>query len=239
MRLALNLSLCMGLLLTGCITEQSGLPLPQANYPEAARANAMLAAEYARQGKNDLALDKIQRALEQDSSSQSAHAVAALVYARRGDDDLARRHFKRAIALDRKDSVTINNYGLFLCEKGEAKEAEELLLEAANDRNYGDAARAWTDAGICAKRAGNATKSEQYFRQALQINSDEPEALVQLAGLAAEQSDWLRVRAFLQRRERVAAPTAESLKLAIQSERELGNPDAAERYRQQLRRMFP
>ena len=66
MRLALLL--CMGLLLTSCITEQSGLPLPQANYPEAARANAMLAAEYARQGKNDLALDKIQRALEQDSS---------------------------------------------------------------------------------------------------------------------------------------------------------------------------
>ena len=229
----------IALLLSACVTENSGVPVPEANYAEAAKANATLAVEYARQGQNDLALEKIQRALEQDSNCQPAHATAALIYARRGDAGAATRHFKKALSLDSRDASTRNNYGLFLCEQAKFADAEELLLEAARDRSYSGNAKAWADAGICARRAGDAVKAESYFRQALQISQDEPEALLQLASLAAEEKDWLRVRAFLQRRERVARQTASSLQLAIESERELGDPDAAERYRQQLRRQFP
>lgn len=227
--------------LAACVSEETrtGLGTPAPNLDEAAKANTSLAIEYAMQGKNDLALEKISRALEQNSDYQPAQAAAALIHARRGDNEEATRYFKRALSLNPSDVSTRNNYGVFLCDQGKTESAMELLTAAAGDRNYEGAAKAWTDAGICLRRTGDFNASADYFRRALELEPEQPEALLQMAAVSAQGKDWLRVRAFLQRRERVAKPNAECLKLAIQSERELGDAAAAETYRQKLLRNFP
>ncbi len=231
------------LLLSACVSEETrtGLAISRTepDLLEAAKANTSLAMEYAVQGKSDLALEKITRALAQNDDYQPAQAAAALIHARRGDDAEAVAHFRRAISLNPADISTRNNYGVYLCDQGKSEQALELLISAASDHNYTSAAKAWTDAGICARRTGDLPNAIEHFRRALQIEPDQPEALLQMAAISAQNKDWLRVRAFLQRRERVAKPNAECLKLAIESERELGDADAAEAYRQKLRRNFP
>lgn len=223
---------------SGCVTETVGGERPKANLAEAARANAQLGTEYARKGQFDLALEKLRRSIDQDGDYAPSHATIAFLYARRGEDAKAESHYRRAISLDPKDAGTRNNFAVFQCSLGRVKEAEALFLEAARDRSYSTPEAAWTNAGVCLKRT-NVVRAQSYFLEALKINPDFPDALMEMATLAAQGGDFLRVRAFLQRRDRVAAPTAQSLGLAANAERQLGDRAAAERYERQLRHDFP
>lgn len=227
------------LLLAACVTEY-----PQGEKPSkpdlsaAARANTQLGIEYARQGNFDLAMEKLQRALEQDPGHAPAHGAVALLLARRGEDARADQHYRRALSLDPIEPFTRNNYAVFRCGRGEVREGEELLVETARDRRYSSPEVAWTNAGICVRRS-NPAKAEEYFREALKANGNHAAALYELATIAAEKQDWLRVRAFLQRYERVAPASAQSLLLALQAERALGDAEAAARYQRRLRDQFP
>jgi len=226
-------------LLAGCVTEYPEGDKPtQPNLREAARTNTQLGTEYARQGNFDLALEKLKRAVEQDSGYAPAQGALALVYARRGEDAKAESHFRRALALDSGDSFARNNFAVFLCGRGKVREGEELLLETARDRSYTSSDAAWTNAGVCVRRSDPA-KAEQYFREALNANPNYAPALLEMADLAAQNRDWLRVRAFLQRRDRLAPATAQSLLLGLKAERALGDVEAAATLQRRLRSEFP
>ncbi|TAJ53525.1 MAG: type IV pilus biogenesis/stability protein PilW [Nevskiaceae bacterium] len=234
----LGVVLLLGLL-SACVTEYGAGEKPiEPNFREAARANTQLGIEYARKGQFDLAIDKLKRALEQDSGYAPTHGALALLYAKRGEDVLAEQHYRRALSLDPKDPFARNNFAVFQCERGKVREGEHLLLETANDRGHGSPEAAWTNAGVCVRRSDPA-KAERYFREALNVNPNYPDALMEMAGLAAQNHDWLRVRAFLQRRDRVAPATAQSLLLALQAERALGDRVTATNLEQRLRNEFP
>lgn len=226
------------LLLSACITSTSGSN-SETNLEEAARTNTSLAVEYARNGNYDLALEKARRALTQNDRYAPAHSTIALIYTQRGDDVEAIKHYRRAISLDSSDLFTRNNFAIFECERGRTDEALELFESVARNKNYNAPDQALINAGVCANRVNRSDKAEAYFREALQVRPENPEALLQLAQLAAKKLDWLKVRAFIQRRDRVAKPTAESLRLAIRAERALGDTAAAERLNQQFQREFP
>lgn len=227
------------LLLSACVTEYpKGEKPTEPNLREAARANTQLGIEYARQGNFDLALEKLRRALQQDAGYAPAHGAIALLYARRGEDDQAESHYRRSLSLDSKDPSTRNNFAVFQCGRGKVREGEELLVETARDPRYRAPEGAWTNAGICVRRTDPA-RAERYFREALAVNPDFPDALLELAALAAQGKDWLKVRAFLQRRDRIAPATAQSLLLALQAERGLGDHRAAAELERRLRSEFP
>ena len=230
-------SLLLPLLLAACVT--TGGEGNETNLDEAARTNTSLAMEYARKGNYDLAMEKAKRALSQNDRYAPAHSTLALLYSQRGDDAEAIKHYRRAISLDSSDLFTRNNYAIFECERGRTKEALELFESVARDKSYNAPDAALINAGVCANRANMVDRAEQYFRQALEFNSANAEALLQLASLASKKEDWLKVRAFIQRRDRVAKPSAESLRLAIKAERNLGDQDAVNKLTQQMQREFP
>ena len=230
------LSVLLPLLLAGCVTSTTGSQNSEKNLDEAARTNTTLAVEYARKGNYDMAMEKAKRALSQDDSYAPAHSTIALIYAQRGDDVEAAKHYRRAISLDSRDLFTRNNYAIFECERGRTDEGLALFESVARDKSYNAPDAALINAGVCANRANRTDKAENYFREALQLKPENPEALMQLAALAAKRQDWLRVRAFIQRRDRAVKPNEQSLTLAIQAEQALGDTAAAERLRQQLQR---
>lgn len=229
--------LLSALLLSGCVT--TGDQGSERNVEEAAKTNTSLAVEYARKGNYAMALEKAQRALTQNDSYAPAHSTIALIYAQRGDDAEAAKHYRRAISLDSKDLFTRNNFAIFECERGRTDEALELFESVARNKSYNAPDAALINAGVCANRANRPDKAEAYFREALQLRAENPEALMQLAVLAANAQDWLKVRAFIQRHDRVVKPSAESLRLAMRAERGLGNEAAADHLGQQLQREFP
>lgn len=236
MKLSIVLLLSLGL--AACVTEgpQNGV---ETNLAESARTNTSLAIEYARNGNFELAMEKARRALSQNESYAPAHSAIAVLYAQRGEEAEAIKHYRRAISLDSRDLFTRNNFAIFECERGRTDAALELFESVARNKDYNARDGALINAGVCANRAGRTDKAEAYFREALDIKPEHPDALLQLATLSAKKQDWLRVRAFIQRRDRSSQATAESLKLAIRAEQALGDSAAAERLRLQLQRDFP
>lgn len=223
-----------------CVTETTGGPKPaEPNLVEAARTNTSLAVEYARSGNYDLALEKARRALSQDDGYAPAHSAMAMIQAQRGDEAEAVKHFRRAMSLDPRDPYVRNNFAIFECERGRADEALGWFETVAKDRNYNAPDGALVNAGVCALRVGRMDQAENYFRRALEARPDNSEALLQLASIAAKKEEWLKVRAFVQRRDQVAKPTADSLRLAIRAERALGDTAAVNRLGAQLARDFP
>lgn len=224
----------------GCTTTELQAPGTKADMKEAARLNTQLGIDYMRKGQIELALDKLKRALEQDPDLAMAHSTIALVYQRQGDSELAEEHYREALDINAEDPGTLNNFGIFLCAQGEIEDAEEIFLKAARNKENRVPADAWANAGVCVRRdPKRAARAEDYFREALNANPRHANALALMAQISYDKKDYLRARAFLQRYEAVAKPTAQTLALGAMTERRLGDLPMARSYERRLRNDFP
>ena len=108
------------LLLAGCASNPGNLPKTSATdkRDEAARVHVELGQRYLQQGKLDIALEKLQRALQFNPNYADAHTVIALLYERIGDPKSAEEHYRRAVELQPKAGAANNNYGQILCSAG-------------------------------------------------------------------------------------------------------------------------
>jgi len=206
---------------------------------DVAETNLDLGIEYMRRGDYETALEKLDRAYKADPGYYATHNAYGLLYQRLGKPQLAEKHFRRSLSLNGNDSLTRNNYGLFLCQNRRYDEAEEQFLKAANNPLYETPAVALANAGSCAKDAGHLDKAERYFRRALKIDPKIPTALKQMSQLSYEQGNYLSARAYLQRFLENARHTPETLWLGIRIERKLGDKDAESSYGLMLRNNYP
>lgn len=229
----------------GCVTESPNLG-GRPNLVEASQINLQLGVSYLSKGQFDMAKEKLERAVEQDSKNVQAHAKLALVHVQLGNLDDARRQFKRALWLDDTDAGLLNNYGTFLCDLGRLEkdedyleDGEEYLVKAANTRRYETPELAWANAGECARLRKNYDQAEIYLRESLRLNPNLALALELMARLSFERGNYLNARAFIQRFEKRAYAKPDLLWLAAQTERQLGDTVNAERYEKRLRKEFP
>ncbi len=228
------------LLIAGCSTtggsSQSSL---DARRTEAARVNTELGAGYLRRGNFELALEKLQRALQFDSDYVVALSTMAVLNEQLGDTEEAEKFHKRAIKVAPNDASTQNNYGAFLCKTGRYREAEDYFVKAASNAFYQTPEVALANAGLCVARLDDWDAAEQHLRDAIQFRPDYPDALFALSEIKYRQQDYLTARAFLQRYEAGASPSAESLLLGYRIEQSLQQPDQAAEYARQLQQLFP
>lgn len=223
-------ALACTLLLSACATTDA----PRAPDPqEAARVNTELGAGYLRRGRDDLARERLERALEHDADYAPAHATYALLLARTGDDAEADGHFRTAVRLTPDDPDTRNNYGAFLCSRGNRAAAVEQFERAAGAPGYAGRVTALTNAGLCLGES-DPRRAESYLRQALDLDPQHPPALEQMAWVSYQRGDLTGTRSFVSRFERVAEPGPDLLWLGWQTERALGDREASERYRTTL-----
>lgn len=138
---------------------------------EAAALNAQLALAYLDEGKLAVARDQIERALAQDASNLSVQKSAALVYERLKDDEKTLKHYRAAQRLAPDDPDLLNNYGAYLCRKGQTAEGEALLLRAVNDPVYETPELGYTNLSVCLRSAGRAEEADKYRAQAEQIKA--------------------------------------------------------------------
>ena len=205
---------------------------------EASRVNTQLGVDYLRQGQIDQAIEKLERAVDQDPDSAPARTALALAYSQSSEPGRAESQYRRALSLDAEGPEIRNNFGVYLCRQGELAEAEKLFLEAARNPKYKTPEAAWTNAGVCLLKT-DPQKAEGYFRQALERNRNFADALAQMALLCFQQKDYWRARAFMQRHDEAAPPSPETLWIGLQIERALGHRNDAARYEQRLKAEFP
>lgn len=207
--------------------------------PQAAEINMRLGLSYLQRGDYKIALEKLDKSLQQDPSLPSAHNTIAILYQRLGVLDKAERHFKQAIRNDPRYSEAHNNFGVFLCQQGRHDEAEQHFLEAIKNPLYNNAAQAIENAGICVNQIPDSTLAEQYFRKALQMNPTLSKSLFYMAELSYLNTNYLQARGYLERYKAVSLWSSQSLYLAIKTENKLKDQNAVASYSLLLKGKFP
>ncbi|HEY0233013.1 MAG TPA: type IV pilus biogenesis/stability protein PilW [Dokdonella sp.] len=228
-------------LLAGCATGQPGMKKDDANSQkqEAARVHTELGQTYLRQGKLEMAQEKLNTALSFDPDYVNAHTVLAVLYENIGDQAKAEEHYKRAAQLKPKSGAEQNNYGTFLCKVGRYDEAQGYFDRAIADPFYQTPAVALTNSGTCLLHAGKRDEAERRLRLALDKSPNNSETLFQLAAVQYDKGEYFKARAFMQRFESNSQPRPEALMLGRNIELKLGNGSAAGDYTRRLLQGFP
>lgn len=216
--------------------QQVGTP---SSASDAAIANMNLGAGYLRQGRLDLAIERLQRALEQNPRLADAHSTIAIAYDQLGSAADAERHYRRATQLEPANSAAANSYAVFLCRQNRWGDAESYFKRAADNPRYETPEVALANAGVCARNAGDRAKAAENFRAALTKNPTFADALSNMLEMSYQDANYLQARAFLQRYLDVRPVTAPLLWMCFNIERELENSDAANRCAARLREEFP
>jgi len=204
-----------------------------------ARVHTELAAGYFELRNMSVALEEVKEALRSDPNYGPAYNVAGLIYSELKEDRYANENFQRALRINPLDSDANNNYGRFLCDRKREEEAIRYFQAALRNPLYQTPERSYVNAGLCSRRRGDVGAAEDYFRKALEVRPNQPQALYQLADMAYARGGYVQAKEHLTRLARLTAPNPEMLWLAMRVERRLGDPAAAASYRTQLTNNFP
>lgn len=239
MRLKLVLALLLVVGLGGCTSAAAPRTKAGEKARSAAEIHVALGQRYLQQGKLEIAMEKLQKALAFDPSYVDAHTVIAVLYERINDARKAAEHYRRAAELAPRNGAVNNNYGAFLCRTGRYDEAAQRFVAAVADPFYKTPDVAYTNAGTCYLQSAKFDQAEQDFRKALELNPNNGEALFHLAGILFRKNEFLRARAFLQRFDSLGVASPEALLLGHDIESSLGNSREANEYARRLRAEFP
>ncbi|MDE2294263.1 MAG: type IV pilus biogenesis/stability protein PilW [Gammaproteobacteria bacterium] len=231
-------ALAAALALGGCASSGGDLA-PGANPKQAAIDNVQLSVAYLKLGKLAVARHFIERALGEDPRNATVQATAGVVYERLGEASKARRAYREAASLGRRDPDVMNTYGGYLCRTHHYAEGEKVFREVIANPLYQTPEVAMVNAGVCLEGADNDTGAENYFKRALVMRPNMPEALLELADLAMKRGDPARAAKLIRQDLAVNPPSAPVLWLGVRAERALGHSNAADAYAGELARKFP
>ncbi|MCB1865829.1 MAG: type IV pilus biogenesis/stability protein PilW [Chromatiales bacterium] len=228
------------LALGACQTNQPSDEISSRDTDHAlAKTYQELAVAYMQQGAAEIALAQIQRSLAIDPKFGMANNVAGMIYQRLNQNELAEEYFLKAVEFDPANPYIRNAVGAFYCAQKRYDKATEQFDAALRNPLYREPEVALSNSGLCALQAGDSERGERLLRESLVKKPTQPRVLLQMAKLSFEKGIHLSTRAYLQRYEQVAQPTAASLWLGIRAERELNDTDAVARYAEQLVQRFP
>ena len=231
--------LAVALLMTACVAATNKGSEFSSAARKAAETNAALGRQYMDRGQNEVALDKLKRAVANDKTYAPAYTLLGVLHERLGQTDQAGDNYRLAVKYDPENGDVNNNYAVYLCGQGRQQEADRYFQVAVKDPFYTTPAVAYANAGVCALSANEVDKAERYLRKSLEYQANFAAALLPMANVSYRTQSYLRARAFLQRYEDVGEKTAASLLLGYRIEQALGNGPAADPYLEALMNSFP
>jgi type IV pilus assembly protein PilF len=204
-----------------------------------ARVHTELASAYYGAGQYDVALEEVEIALSADKDYLPAVNQLGLIHLALGQTEEAQVVLERAIRIDPDDPSINNNYGMLLCSTGDPAGAMRYFDKAISDPLYRNPEFAYVNAGVCMKREGNVLQAEQFFRRALALAPDQPQALYHMAELQFDNDELESAQRYITRHLRLVVAGPDALWLAARIESRLNDFVAVESYGAQLNRRFP
>ncbi len=198
-----------------------------------------LGVRYLNLNKLEIAKENLQHAIRLNNKNAPAFNAMGVLDEKLNKIDAARSHYQTAISLMPDDLGIKNNYGRFLCERGEAEKGMALLTAATTDGLNERPWLAMTNLGRCYMQLAQYQEAETYFIQALQLNNDYSPALLEMQKVNYQQGNFMVAKTYLQRYAQVAEQSPESLLIASQIEGASGNAGMAKHYQTLLITKFP
>ncbi len=241
-----NIALLSSLLiaLSGCATTTgSGRTVSgqaESRASASAKVHTELAGMYYERAQMGIALGEIDKALQFDRNYAPAYNVRGLIHMALREYKEAEQDFRQSLRLDKSDSEAHNNYGWFLCQRDREKESIPHFMTALKNPLYTTPERAYLNAGLCSRKAGNLKDAEEFLQRALLVQPDLPQALQAMAELSFINGDYVAAKKYFARfSEKIDSLTAEQLWLAVRIERKVGDRNSEASYSMQLRKRYP
>lgn len=235
--------LFMVFMLAGCGTSSGGGRAAEQSGSRSyasAKVHTELAGMYYERAQLGIALGEIDLALQSERNYAPAYNVRGLIHMALREDKNAEEDFQESLRIDETNSEAQNNYGWFLCQRGREKDSIPHFMAALKNPLYETPERAYLNAGLCSRKAGNNPDAEEFLQRALQLQSGLPQALLAMAELKFASGDYLNAKKYLERfSEKNDNLTAEQLWLAVRIERKAGDRNAEASYGMQLRKRYP
>ena len=205
----------------------------------AAETRVKLALLYLEENQMQQAKQNLEKALEYQPDDAQIYRMFAYYYQKVNEDDKAMDSYKKSILLDSKNGDTYNNYGTFLCRKGNYKEAEEVFLKAVKLSNYTRISSTYRNAGICAEEAKDNKKAIFYYQYALSHSPNSHFLNLLLAKLNITEKDYKAAKSNLFNFQRTSKQTPESLWQWIRLSYITGKEASLSKYAGELLEKFP
>jgi type IV pilus assembly protein PilF len=204
-----------------------------------AEVHTALAGEYYARGNYTVALSETRLAIKDDPGYFPAYNMQGLVYMELREDAPARESFDSALRISPNNPEVLNNFGWFLCVRGDGERGLPMMQKAASDNMYQSPEKAYLSAGLCLRRMGRNAEAEESLRRAVLIRPDLIGALFNLAVLAYERGAYKESETYLLRYMQLGQPALDALVLGVRLARQSGDKMIEDSYMQQLRRRFP
>ncbi len=209
------------------------------NAEKASMLNADLGLAYLMKGRNDQALEKLNKAILLNPDNARAYLYTAELYWRIDQTELAIEFFKRAIETDPDDSSISNNYGAFLCAHNKYGEAFEYFQDALKNPVYKDRAKVFENIGICSEEQGNLKVARKNYIRAIQLKPSLKTSLLAVAQLDFDSQNIQSAAKYLRFHNGVAKDSARSLWLGILIAKKNRNKKVIAGLSWSLERKFP
>lgn len=228
--------LVLFLAIGGCTTTTNRQPVA---LDKALEDHIQLALNYIAEGERKKARHHLLKALDIDKKSPGAHNGLALLYQLEQEDDLADKHYKKAVGYDKDFTRALNNYGVFLYQKGRFSEAREQFLRASEDTHYELRPQVFYALGLAALQLKDNRQAEESWHKAIVLEPRYAPPYLELAELAFERQSFAEARKILVAFDQLSRPTPRSLWLAVRIESHFGNRDALASKGLALEKLFP
>lgn len=221
--------------MTACTTPSSTVVDQQ----RAVDTYVQLGLSYFGSGQREQARFNLLRALEIDRNSPGALHGMALLYQSEGELELAEQNFRRALSQDRNFTQARMNYARFLYLEGRFLDARNEYQRATQDTNYRLRSDAFVGLALSEMRLGNTETAQAAITRALNLNPNQPSALLEAADFAWNDNNIAAARNYLDRYETVAQQTARSLWLGVRLAWANNDPSRAASYGLALLEIYP
>lgn len=216
----------------------SGGGVEQGSPRERAKAHTDLAGAYYQLGNLAVALEELRIAIGADPGYAQAYNVLGLVHAELRENSQATASFERALRIDPTDPDINHNYALFLCGTDREELSLRYFMAAVRNPLYATPQKSYTLAAACALRKNLEADAVAYYDRALRLDPTYAAAMIGFAQLKFRRGEMTDAKSLVDRFNRIAEPTSESLWLALRIARAVGDRNGEASYTGQLRRLF-
>ncbi|WP_346992864.1 type IV pilus biogenesis/stability protein PilW [Alteromonas gracilis] len=225
---------------TGCVSnDPSGAYGGNFNREEAAKTRMSLGLTYLQNNNYSQAKKNLDKALEFNPRSADVQYAMAYYYQLVGDNQRAETYYEAAIDLSPNNGDIANSYGAFKCQNGQYEQAKAYFFDAINNRLYSNAAQTYENLALCAQSQGKLEEAIGYFNEALKHQPARGKSLFLLTELYVVSEQWELAKTTLNKYERVARVTPDSLWLAYEIAKGQGDLETAKGYGDMLKSVYP
>ena len=237
--LAARALICLAIIaLSGCVTETDGRGPQLGSDRQRLNAQLGLAKGYLQNKDFNRARVAVERALSLDRSAWEAHDLLATIHMMDGEPDLAEQSWRTAVR-NGGGARARRNFASYLMTVRRYEEACVQLGGATGELDYPGRAQVFEDLGRCEMLRGNKGAALAAYDRAIELNADQPEAVLALAELLYEQGSYEPALAAYTKFRSLRSQNARSLWLGIRLGRAMNDADAEASHALMLRNQFP